>query len=145
MNRHIRAVLIVSIAFGASVAACGDDDDALTPTEFRDQANAICAQGTNDIGAAVGSVFGNDTPTPEQLQEALDSIVSITRQQFDDVEALAVPQDLADDVDAMLAEGRSATDAAEAQGLGFFESEDDPWTRTAEMATALGLDACSGG
>ena len=44
----------------------------------------------------------------------------------------------------MVAEGRSATDVAEAQGLGFFETEDDPWQRTGELASGLGLDACSG-
>ena len=71
--------------------------------------------------------------------------MSISNRQLDDIDALEAPSDLEDDVAAMISEGRSATDAAEAQGLGFFESEDDPWARTGELAAGLGLDACSGG
>ncbi len=127
------------------LAGCGEDDQRLTAAEFRDQANAICAQGSQDIGEAAGSVFGSEAPAPEDLQSALDAIVSISNRQLDDVEALAAPSDLEDDVADFVAEGRSATDTAEAQGLAFFETDDDPWARTGELATGLGLDACSGG
>ncbi len=43
----------------------------------------------------------------------------------------------------MLAEGRTATDAAEAQGPAFFANDDDPWAKAGEMAADLGLDACA--
>ncbi len=127
------------------LAGCGEDDQRLTTAEFRDQANVICAQGNQDIGEAAGSVFGSEAPTPEDLQSALDAIVSISNRQLDDIEALAAPSGLEDDVADFVAEGRSATDAAEAQGLAFFETDDDPWARTGELATGLGLHACSGG
>jgi hypothetical protein len=127
------------------LAGCGSDDDGVTAAEFREQANAICAQANQDIGAAVGAVFANDSATPDQLQAALDEIVSVSDRQLDDIEALEAPSDLEDDVAALIAEGRSATDAAEAQGLAFFETDEDPWARTGELAVGLGLDACSGG
>lgn len=146
MNRYLTSLAIVGASLSSLfVVGCGDDDDGLSVAEFREQANAICAQGSQDIGAAAGPVFGNDSASPEELQEALDAIVSISNRQLDDIDALQAPSDLEDDVAAMIAEGRSATDVAEAQGLGFFESEDDPWARTGELAAGLGLDACSGG
>ena len=146
MNRYLTSLAIVGVSLPSLfLVGCGDDDDGLTVAEFREQANAICAQGNQDIGAAAGPVFGNESASPEELQEALDAIVSISNRQLDDIDALQAPSDLEDDVAAMIAEGRSATDAAEAQGLGFFESDDDPWARTGERAAGLGLDVCSGG
>lgn len=146
MNRHLTSLAIVGVLLPTLfLAGCGDDDAGLTAAEFREQANAICAQGNQDIGEAAGPVFGNESATPDDLQSALDAIVSISNRQLDDIEALAAPADLEDDVAALVTEGRSATDTAEAQGLGFFESEDDPWARTGELAAGLGLDACSGG
>lgn len=145
MNRHLAPLAIVGISFGSLLAAGCGDDGGMTATEFRERANGICADGNQEIGAAVGAVFGNDSPTPDDLQEALDTIVSISNRQLDDIEALDVPSDLENEVAALVAEGRSATDVAEAQGLAFFESEDDPWARTGELAVELGLDACSGG
>jgi hypothetical protein len=155
--RALAAVSVLLVLFGAG---CGDDDSSaaasssdsssaaagtLTAAEFRDQAEAICTQANQEIDAAVGQVFGAETdPTPDQLQEALDTIIAVSRRQLDDIGSLAEPSDMTADVEALVAEGRSATDAAEAQGLGFFENDDDPWAHTAELAAGLGLDACSG-
>ena len=69
--------------------------------------------------------------------------MTISRSQFDDIEALDAPASIDDEVDAMLAEGRTATDAAEAQGPAFFANDDDPWAKAGEMAADLGLDACA--
>lgn len=146
MNRHLTTATMISASLSMLVlAGCGDDDQSLTAAEFRDQANAICAQGNQDIGEAAGSVFGSEAPAPEDLQSALDAIVSISNRQLDDIEELDAPSDLEDEVADLVEEGRSATEAAEAQGLAFFESDDDPWARTGELASGLGLDACSGG
>ncbi len=40
--------------------------------------------------------------------------------------------------------GHADTDTAEAMGLDFFASGDDPWTQTGALARELGLDACAG-
>ena len=110
--------------------------------EFRDQASAIICEGDQEIGSAVGQVFGGGEPTPEQMEEALTAITSASLGQADAIDALAAPSDLEADVDALLAEWRSATAAAKAQGLGFFESDDDPWALTTELAEGLGLESC---
>lgn len=140
-----RPILLLTAALAVTTTACGDDESTLTATEFREQAGEICTVGNEEIHAAFFGVFGDDEVTPEQMQEALDTVMSVSRRQLDDIEALAEPSDLSDGVEALLAEGRAGTDTAEAMGLGFFENEDDPWARTAELAVELGLDTCAGG
>ena len=142
MSNYFRSVLVGSVVVGALVASCGSDDDALSVEEFRDQANAIICEGDQEIGTAVGQVFGGGEPTPEQMEEALTAITSASLGQADAIDALVAPSDLEADVDALVAEWRSAAAAAEAQGLGFFESEDDPWALTTELAEGLGLESC---
>ena len=141
-TRHALTATLVLVA-AASLAGCGDDDSGLTATEFRAEANAICATGGGEIHTAFFSL-GEDA-TPEDLQAAFDTVISVSYRQLDDIEDLAVPSELADQVDQLLHQGRSDTSGAEAMGLGFFDSEDDPWETTSELARGLGLDACAGG
>lgn len=144
MNKHMTALIVGTLGLSSALVACGDDAETLTAAEFTEQANAICVEGDQEIGEALGSVFGSDEPTPEAMQEGLDTIVSVSNRQSDDLEALAPPSDIADAVDELVAESRRATDEAESQGLGFFENDGDPWARTQELAADLGLDACAG-
>lgn len=140
-----RSLLLASLVLAAVAAGCGEDESTLSATEFRSQANEICTVGGEEVHQAFFGVFGEDEPTPEQMEEALATVMSVSRRQLDDIEALAEPSDLSADVDAFVAQGRADTDAAEAMGLGFFENEDDPWAETSERARGLGLDACAGG
>ena len=127
-----------------SLAGCGSDaDDTLGVQEFRDQSNEICAKSTQEIGEALGPVLGGSDPTPEQLQAALDTLVSSSRKAVEDIDELAAPTSMHADVDAMLAEFRTANDEAEAQGLGFWQTEGDPWAAGNALAAELGLDACA--
>lgn len=136
----------VALIGGVVLSGCGSDsDDSLTVESFRSQANEICAVSAAEIGEAVGAVFGSGEPSPESMQAALDTIVTVSRRDLDDIEALGAPDSIDAEVDALLAEGRSATDEAEAQGLGFWENDGDPWAKTNELAAALGLDACASG
>lgn len=144
MTSH-RSVLIATLALAAFAAACAEDDPTLSATEFQAQANEICTVGGEEVHEAFFGIFGEDEPTPEQMDEALATVMSVSRRQLDDIEALAEPSELSAEVDALLAQGRADTDAAEAMGLGFFENESDPWEHTGVLARELGLDACAGG
>jgi hypothetical protein len=143
MNR-IQITMLTAVVPLAALAACGSDDDHLTKQEFQTQANAVCADANATIGETLGPIFAGE-PTPEQLQEALDTIVATSRTTHDDIAALDAPPDLSDDVDTMLTSFDAATDEAESQGLAFFETEGDPWADAGQQAGALGLDACAGG
>lgn len=141
-TRHAITASLVLVA-AAALAGCGDDDTGLTATEFRAEANAICAAGGEEVHEAFFSL--GDDATAEDMQAAFDTVISVSDRQLDDIDDLEVPSELADQVDEFLRQGRADTDAAEAMGLGFFESEDDPWETTSELARGLGLDACAGG
>lgn len=141
-TRHAFTATLVLVS-AAALSGCGDDDSGLTAAEFRTEANAICAAGGEEIHTAFFSL-GEDA-TPEDMQVAFDTVISVSYRQLDDIEDLAVPSDLANQVDELLQQGRSDTGDAEAMGLGFFESEDDPWETTSKLAQGLGLDACAGG
>jgi hypothetical protein len=142
--KRIQITMLAAVVPLAALAGCGSDDDHLTTQEFQAQANAICADANATIGETLGPIFGGE-PTPEQLQQALDTIVATSRTTHDDIAALDAPSDVSDDVDAMLASFDAGTDEAESLGLAFFDTEDDPWADAGQQAGALGLDACAGG
>ena len=87
-------------------------------------------------------------PTAEDFAEFFDARTSDVQQQIDDVSALEPPEGLQGDVDAFLEEAQSALDTVEAEGPQAFFSQsqtsEDPFAKTNELATGLGLDACAG-
>ena len=133
------AVIVLSIGI---LTGCSDDDDTLTQTQFTEQANAICVDADAEIGEVLGPIFSGD---PTELQKALDAIVATSRDTRDQLANLAPPSAIADQVDDMLAAFTAANEEAEAQGLGFFESDGDPWAPAGVIAGTLGLDSCAGG
>ena len=145
LHRQRIATITTVVALGAGgLAGCGDDGQTLTRAEFTDQANAICVDADATIGEALGPLFSGE-PTPEDLQGALDVIVSTSRSTLDQIAELDPPSEIASQVDDMLAAFETANDDAEAQGLAFFDGEDDPWAASAEIAGDLGIDSCAGG
>ncbi len=78
--RRAGPLILASIALTVLVSACGEDgDDAAAVQSFRDQANGVCAEAGVAIGAAIGEAFQAGEPTPEQLQAALDTVVTVSR------------------------------------------------------------------
>ncbi len=135
----ITAVILLSAAI---LAGCGSDDETLTQAQFTEQANTICIEADAKIGEALGPIFSGE-PTPDQLQEALDEIITTSRETSSSLANLAAPTDISDDVDNMIAAFNAANDEAEGQGLAFFEEEGDPWAPVGAMAGKLGLDGCA--
>ena len=145
MHNNFRIALSLTLPLLTLTAGCGDDEpQTLTASAFRDQANQICTVGGEEIHQAFFSVVGTDAPTTDEMQVALDTVIALSHRQLDDIEELAEPSELSEDVNALVAQGHTDTDTAAAMGLEFFESDDDPWTQTNEMARALGLDVCAG-
>ena len=101
--------------------------------QFTEQANAICVDGDAKIGEVLGPIFSGE-PTPDELQVALDAIISTSRETSDSLASLAPPSDMSDDVDDMITAFNAANDEAEAQGLGFFENDGDPWAPVGVIA-----------
>ena len=145
MKRHTYLTATALLLLSTSVlTGCSNDDDTLTQTQFTEQANAICIDADAEIGQALGPIFSGE-PTPDELQEALDTIVTTSRDTRDQLANLAPPSAISDQVDDMIAAFTKANDEAEAQGLGFFENDGDPWAPASVIAGSLGLDSCAGG
>lgn len=147
-TNHPTISIAVLVAVGAALSACGGDAKAgtLTTAEFVNQANALCATEGQAIGEVVGPLFASGAPSADAQQAALDQIVSLSRDLAKDIDALAEPSSLTDDVGRLIADLDDGTDAAAAQtGAEFFASDADPWADAAAKASAMGLDACGGG
>jgi len=142
MKRHNSLTItgLVLVA-AAALAGCGDDET-LTRDQFTEQANAICVDADAKIGEVLGPIFSGE-PTPDELQEALDAIISTSRETRSSLANLAPPSDISNDVDEMLTAFNTANNEAEAQGLGFFEDDGDPWEPVGVIAGRLGLDRCA--
>lgn len=119
------------------IAGCGGGDDAaLSRDEFVTQANAICAAGNAKISAAVPT----DGPPGQELYEA---VVDETQHTIDGVAALEPPEDMASDVDAMIAAANEAMSQVRATPAAeFFAGTEDPFAAVDAKADELGLTEC---
>lgn len=134
----------LALALGVA-AGCGGDsgDSALTPEQFREQANAICAAGNARIDAAAPDVRGGP-PTGADARAFLDVVTSDVRVQIDEISALAAPEELREDVDALLAGARAAVETIESEGPeALFGGGPDPFAAVDVTARRIGLNACA--
>jgi hypothetical protein len=148
-------VLFVVTAF---VACGGDDgtddavennepqaeaDTALSEEEFLAQGNEICAAGTKAIDDALGDLEGSGPPSGAESEAFLEVLVNSIQGQIDGLRALEPPEELAADVDSLLADAQAALDKIEDAGVKIFEQKKDPFAEVNKAAGALGLEKCA--
>ncbi len=140
------ALTVLAIAMvGCSSSSTSAADAPLTRAAYVKRANAACSATDKRIGAVTGPVFsGGSAPTPDQLQTALNGIVSESRSLHTKLAALRPPAAMQARVHTMLRALDDGTAAAEAQGTSFFDNQDDPWAKANHIAAGLGLLACQG-
>jgi hypothetical protein len=146
----MRRVVVVGIAGVAclGLVACGDDDDALSEEEFLEQGNEICAEGSEALDALAERVFEEDEePTPDQVSEFADEFEDNIDEQIDDLADLNPPEELADDVDAVLEDARGVLDEF-VQDLredpeAVFSAEEDPFADINAQLEEIGLTECA--
>lgn len=133
----------------AILSACGGGaGDRLSAEDFREQANAICAQ-YNDKVSALG------TPTsPEEIPEFVEQGIPLIEEGLAELRALKPPEELEEDYDAMLDEtakaipaARDLSEAAADQDAAAVQEAIAQGQRADEaadrLATKLGLDSCA--
>jgi hypothetical protein len=129
-----------------TLAGCGTGGEAaLTKEAFLEQGNAICREGNAAIEAAVPvEMMEGGEPSEEVMLAFFDTIIDGTRQQLDNLDALAPPAELEADFDELIADARDTLEQVEADGPdALFGSEDDPFAYLDERALALGLAGCA--
>ena len=117
--------------------------DELSEDEWRDQANAICAETAPAIAEAF-EAMDPASPTPEQVDHVVTTLVQVNLDTQERIDALAEPEELTDRVDALLAANADATATLEEQGDDALDTLDQLFAPANEQATELGLDACAG-
>jgi hypothetical protein len=147
----MRALMIVTLGVlaGAGLVACGDDGggDALTQSEFEDQANAICDEGNDEIDAEANDFFA-DVPSGEAPSEddesafVNDVLVPNVQGQIDDIRDLDAPEDIQDDLNATLDQAEEILDQiSDDPSIAF--SDEDPFDEINAELDDLGLTSCS--
>ena len=141
-----------ALAIGVGLGATGCGDDTLTESEFQDEANAICAERDAQLNNAsveyvqTWNLGPTDEPTPEQLKGLIDDVfVPEIEAQLDELRALDAPEDIRDDLDAVLDEVPRVLDEIAEEDPSAVLSGDDPFEAEVDpQLDELGLYACSG-
>jgi len=137
---------VVAVVGISGVAGCGGDDGddaALSRDEFVTQANAICATGNAAIEAGFTAGGPPGPPSGAAAERLYETVVTETQRSIDGVAALEPPEDMRDDVDALIAAAESAMSEVRATPAAeFFASTDDPFAEVNGLANELGLTDC---
>jgi hypothetical protein len=143
----MRRLSVLSVlALAALVGGgCGDDEEErLSQADFEAQANAICAEGNQEIEALFEELPQDQAPSEAELEPLYDDFIDNVRGQIDAVADLRPPEDIQDDVDAFLDDARSALGGMEDAGPSALLSDEDPFADVNAQARDLGLTECAG-
>jgi len=144
----MKATLAVSlgITLALTMAACDGGGERLTEEEFVTAANEACTEGNETIQEAADEISASgQQPGEEQLEGFIVSIVDAIQGQIDAIDELNPPEDMEEDVNALVAELQSSVDEIEEQGTAALQSEENPFSDANEMAGDLGLTVCAEG
>jgi hypothetical protein len=122
--------------------------DPLSKSEFKKQANAICAEGNQQIEPVAEQIFGNlskgQEPSPEQFAAYAAVAVPNIKQQVESVAALEPPKSLQAKVNKLIKTARAAVAKVEADPSILADEKHDPFAATNKQAKKLGLKECAG-
>ena len=116
---------------------------ALSESDWRTQANAICADTGPKISAAFAALDPT-APTPEQIDNVVRTLVSVNRDTETRIGELGEPATLTAQVKELLDANEAATKQGEQLGSAALDSAQQLFAPVNELATKLGLPACAG-
>ena len=138
-----RAVVALAVTAVAAVglAACGSDDSsssttALSTDDFVAQTNKICKEHGDAIDKEAKAF--SSAPTGADLRGFVkDTVLPQYAAQIGQIQVLAAPDDISDDVDTWLTDSTAAHDALADDPAAALKAE--TFTKVNQEATALGL------
>jgi len=170
MRRTLTILAIAVLALGSVAAGCGGDDDETTTSTISSttedsgatgasgasdvsperaaliaEADAICAEGDEEIDAAARETFANGEPSAAE-QEAFveDTVVPSIQDQLDQLSELDPPEADADEFQSIIDGAQSALDEIEANPESLGGGPDDPFADVNAQAQEFGLTKCGG-
>ena len=139
--RHTPFVVVTLSAL--LLTGCGGDGT-LSAKEFRSQANKLCADANKDTETYGAKI--SQTSSDAEVTEAIDRTVKRSEKLVADIDALAAPTSMADDVDSMLASVRAGMKELDkissVQDVTSFDASSGPLKDANDKAVKLGLDTC---
>ncbi len=167
--KKLAMLFALVLATGLLAAGCGGDDEETTTVEptttttegatgatgaevseeraaLIEEADAICAEGDEQIDAEGQELFGNsDEEPPAAEQEAFveDTVIPNIQDQLDQLSELDPPEEDAEEFQAIIDEAQSALDEL-AEDPGALTAGEDPFEGVNQRAEEFGLTACGG-
>ncbi len=135
---------------GGGTEASGEGGDALTQSEFVEQANAICVEGRDKLSALQNDIRSDIQGTsPEDIrsavQEVLKRSVPIIRDMFNQIAALDAPEDLQGKLDEFETKANEALDRFETdpdKAVSGAGANSSAFADLNQLARDLGLNDC---
>lgn len=128
-----------ALALAFSLTGCGGDSG-LSAEEFRKQADKICAAIQDESSDQFAGLSA--TSSEADLVEAFKKVADLLEKQADQIDDLAAPQDLEEDVEAMLESMRNGADKIRDNGLDLIKSGENPLEDALAKAKELDLTDC---
>ena len=146
---RLAAVAAASLVTG--LAACGDDDEGPSKSEYVAQADAVCAAADVKLDAIFRSELGGK-PNPKQAQAGLRAMLPEERKLLSELRALETPEGDRDEIDRIWAARQRAVDGLEAaarspaSAIAYVADEEDEGERgfaeASRLASEYGLVDC---
>lgn len=137
-------------ATGASGAsgASGEQGQAagggLLEDEFAQDMNDICEAGNEEIDAEAKEVFGDAKPSDaDQKAFVADTLIPSIEGQIEDIRDLGEPEEGAEELDTVLADGEDALGELEDDPAILTTKGEDPFAGISGQMKELGVPACA--
>ncbi|MFO7592400.1 MAG: hypothetical protein R6X23_16190 [Acidimicrobiia bacterium] len=146
MNRKrgaVAASVVAAVMLSAGVAVAAP----LTESQWKKQANAVCKQANKEIEPIQQEAFAglgeDERPSPEQLVAFAALFVPVIEDALASIDALDEPESLRSGVKKFKVAVTEALTTIEADPVGIFDGDTDPFTKADKAARKIGLKACS--
>ena len=140
--------MAVTLASAVALAGCGGGDEspapaeALTKEEFIAQADAICAASNGKFDADLEDLKAGGEPSQEELMAFYgEEIVSLSKDEATQIDALAAPEGDEEEVDAIVTALNAAVAEVESNP-DVITGGEDPFQEYGTLAADYGLAEC---
>lgn len=163
MTGRTITLLVTLVAVGVLAVGCGDDsssgssDDgaietsSLSKAEFVKQANAICAEGNEDLFTQLGTYLNKNASSSKDPEEVAadamrQAVLPGVEGQIEEIRELGAPSGDEEQIEAFLAAQESSVESLEQQrSISLNTDVSSAFKRAGQLAQRYGLQECNYG